>query len=138
MIDISKDDPVDNTSRQLRIVDLAQDRHNAINPVAVGELPHDIEHLRLNIDTVNPAVRRNTLHNPAGIVTRAATDISNNITRFKPHRVKHRFGHFLLFTLHSLKPLCAAKTHKVRRHPMQLTTLGYLSRHRLITDRPDQ
>ena len=60
MVDIGQNNPVDLTGRQLRIVDVSEHRDDAGHPVAVGEFLHDVEHLLLDVDAENAALRRDT------------------------------------------------------------------------------
>ena len=126
MVDVGQDDPIDLAGGQLRIVDIAQHRDDAGHPVALGELLHHVQHFRLDVDAIDPALGRNTLGHPARIVAGTAAHVGDDVAHLESHRVEHSPWLLFLDPLVALEPLRTPKAHEVGRHAVPLDAVRLL------------
>ena len=140
VVDVGQDDPVDLAGGQLRIVDVAEHRDDAGDPFAVGEPPHDVEHLRLDVDAVDTAPWRDTPGHPARVVAGAAAHVGDDVAWLEPHRIEHRPGLLFLDAFVAFEPWRALVAHEVGRYTMPFGTLRRLGLgpRRHAAHRPDQ
>ena len=127
VVDVGQDDPVDLASGQLRVIDVAEHWDDTGHPVAVGDLSHNVEHLLLDVDAVDTALRRDTPGHPARVVAGAAAQVGNDVARLERHRVEHRLGLLFLDPLLAFQPWRALVAHEVGRHPVPLVAARRLA-----------
>ena len=140
VVDVGQDDPVDLAGGQLRIVDVAEHRDDAGDPFAVGEPPHDVEHLRLDVDAVDTAPGRDTPGHPARVVAGAAAHVGDDVAWLEPHRIEHRPGLLFLDAFVAFEPWRALVAHEVGRYTMPFGTVRRLGLgpRRYAAHRPNQ
>ena len=86
------------------------------------------EHLRLDFDAINDALRADRLGHAPTEITRAAAEVRHRITRFERERLHQEVGPLLLIPLRPVQPRRAEMRHVVGNFPPEIILTDAIQR----------
>ena len=122
MVDIGDEHPIDLPAGKLRVGGRTENRLYAGHVLISSQALHKLEHLRLDVLTIDGSARLYERCHLTRIVSRPASHISDDDAGSQGHRLQDTLRFLLYRSVRALEPLCAQIGHECRRHPMPVVT----------------
>ena len=129
VIHVDEQNPVDLPLGKLRVIEFAQDGHDAGHTFFFDVSLQDLQHLGLDVHGVDRARRSDDPGHPAREVPGAGSDVRDNVAVLEAHHRHHFVRHLFRNTLGAFEP-----TRSLVAHERCRDTLGEFYRLRLRRD----